>query len=140
MTDQPLVVQSKSQVYSNLVFPQVQALIEQHSGRKDDSLKRYRSLCKRSGGLLRSVGLIQWLSFLAAKAARDEVHHQYLLDNLVSELNTIKDNFNVKSSDDLLQIVRNQSLPEYMCTTTQVLKLIQWHKHIADILITAGEG
>jgi len=136
MSDQSIVMQSKSQIYSNIVFPQIQALISQHQG--DENLKRYKSLCKRSGGLLRSVGLIQWLSFLAAKAARGEVHHQYLLDNLVSELTAIKV-LKVKGSDELLLTVRKQSLPEYMYTTTQVLKLLQWHKRIADILITSGD-
>jgi len=136
MSGQSLTMQSKSQVYSNTVFPQVQTLINQHQA--DESLKRYKSLCKRSGGLLRSVGLIQWLSFLAAKAARGEVHHQYLLDNLASELTAIKV-LKVKDSNELLLTVRKQNLPEYMYTTTQVLKLLQWHKRIADILITSGE-
>jgi CRISPR type III-B/RAMP module-associated protein Cmr5 len=136
MSGQSLTMQSKSQVYSNIVFPQIQSLINQHQ--PDESIKRYKSLCKRSGGLLRSVGLIQWLSFLAAKAARGEVHHQYLLDNLASELTAIKV-LKVKDSNELLLTVRKQNLPEYMYTTTQVLKLLQWHKRIADILITSGE-
>jgi CRISPR type III-B/RAMP module-associated protein Cmr5 len=137
MSGQSLTMQSKSQVYSNIVFPQIQSLINQHQA--DESIKRYKSLCKRSGGLLRSVGLIQWLSFLAAKAARGEVHHQYLLDNLVTELTAINKTIKVKTSEELLLTVRKQNLPEYMYTTTQVLKLLQWHKRIADILITSGE-
>lgn len=129
-------LQTKSQVYSNLVFNKVNELVNSNEGA--EKIKRYRSLCKRSGGLLRTVGLIQFLTFLAAKATKEsEVHHQYLLDHLVAELkiiNVLKAN----NSDNLLEQVRQQNLPQYMHTTTQILKLLQWHKRIADILI-AGE-
>jgi len=129
----PVVSVSKSQEYSNLVFTQVNELLQ--SDQTPESIKRYRSLCKRSGGLLRTVGLIQFLTFLAAKASKEsEVHHQYLLDHLVTELKQLNI-LQAKDSEDLLTQVRIQNLPHYMHTTTQVLKLLQWHKRIADILI-----
>lgn len=130
--------QTKSQEYSALVFKNVQALLESNNDK--DTIKRYKSLCKRSGGLLRSVGLIQFLSFLAAKATKDsEVHHQYLLNHLTAELNSV-DIIKAQNSDGLLEKIRQQNLAQYMHTTTRVLKLLQWHKRIADILITGDAG
>ncbi len=130
-------LQTKSQKYSQLVFTTIIDLINADHDSK--TIKRYKSLCKRSGGLLRTVGLIQFLTFLAAKATKEtEVHHQYLLDQLKSELKEI----NVLDAQDshyLLDKIRQQNLPVYMNTTTQVLQLLQWHKRIADILITGDD-
>ncbi len=37
--------------------------------------------------------------------------------------------------ENLLGKISDQSLPNYMHTTKEVLKFLQWHKRIADILI-----
>lgn len=130
-------LKSKSQIYSDLVFTQVTKLLA--ADHDTTAMKRYKSLCKRAGGLLRTVGLIQFLTFLAAKASKEsEVHHQYLLDQLVTELEKIEV-LKTQNSSELLAKIRQQNLPEYMNTTTQILQLLQWHKRIADILITGED-
>lgn len=132
-SDKPL--QSRSQIYSDQVFTQITEFINNDSDQ--DVRKRYKSLCKRSGGLLRTVGLIQFLVFLSAKATKgSEVHHQHLLDQLVNELKALKVLPAIQNSNDLTETVRKQNLPEYMYTTKQVLLLLQWHKRLADVLIT----
>ena len=88
---------------------------------------------------MRTVGLIQFLSYLAAKSSKEsEIHHQFLLDQLAYELNDIQV-LKVNNSDELIQAVMKQNLPDYMNTTMQILKLLQWHKRIADILIQGGD-
>jgi CRISPR type III-B/RAMP module-associated protein Cmr5 len=130
-------LQTKSQEYSHLVFTTINNLI--NANHDSSTIKRYKSLCKRSGGLLRTVGLIQFLTFLAAKATKEtEGHYQYLLDQLTLELQAIKV-LDAQDGYDLLANIRQQNLPDYMNTTTQVLQLLQWHKRIADILITGDD-
>jgi len=126
-------IQSKSQIYSDLVFKNIEALVSDQGDNK--AVKKYKSLSKRSGGVLRTVGLIQFLTFLAAKATKEsEIHHGYLLNHLRDELSKIH-MVNAKNQPDLLKIIREQELPEYMRTTSETLKLLQWHKRISDILI-----
>lgn len=133
-------MRSKDQRYSDEVFNNIQQLIENKG--QDQTVKRYKSLCKRAGSLLRTVGLIQFLSFLQAKATKDsEVHCQYLLNHLLDQL----DSQNIlRSRDDkeLSAKIRQQSLADYMFTTRETLRFLQWHKRIADILIqgTADGG
>lgn len=124
---------TQSQQYANIVFTNVEQLIKNEN---NDILKRYKSLCKRSGGMLRTVGLIQFLVFLSSKASKtSEIHHQFLLDNLYGELKQQDVIKNINSSSDLINVVRKQNLPDYMYTSTQVLKFLQWHKRVADMLI-----
>ncbi|MGK5093672.1 type III-B CRISPR module-associated protein Cmr5 [Deltaproteobacteria bacterium TL4] len=133
-------MQTKNQKYSDLVFKKIEQL-KMEKG-EDKPVKRYKSLCKRAGGVMRTVGLIQFLTFLAAKATKPrEVHHQYLLDHLTQELHAMR-LVTATDSRTLLEMVRRQNLPEYMQTTKEVLRFLQWHKRIADILIegTAEEG
>jgi CRISPR/Cas system CMR-associated protein Cmr5 small subunit len=135
-------MQSKSQIYSDIVFDKIQKFIEkerkehsvaEHAERKDSEFARkYKALNKRSGGLLRTVGLIQFLTFLAAKATKDK----HLRDELF-KLNIVR----AQNTDEFLHVVRRQELPEYMRTTSEILKLLQWHKRISDILISGtAEG
>ena len=127
-------MQSKSQRYSDVVFDKVQELVAEQG--QSQPLKRYKSLNKRSGGVLRTVGLIQFLTFLAAKATKEsEIHHQYLLEHLREELSTLRI-IQAQNQEEFLRIVRRQELPEYMRTTSEILKLLQWHKRISDILIS----
>ena len=134
-------MQSKSQQYSDAVFRRVSAYANNNETDQQKK-KKYKSLCKRAGGVLRTVGLIQFLTFLQAKAQKDsEVHHKTLLEHLQQELRE----FNIlksKEIDSMLTKVREQSLPNYMQTTKEVLKFLQWHKRMSDILIdgTADEA
>ena len=127
-------MQSKSQQYSDAVFRRVSAYSNNRET-SDQLKKKYKSLCKRSGGLLRTVGLIHFLTFLKAKSQRvSEIHHGALLEHLQQELNEFKV-VNANNVDALLSRIRSQSLPNYMHTTKEVLKFLQWHKRMADILI-----
>ncbi|MGB5157280.1 MAG: type III-B CRISPR module-associated protein Cmr5 [Desulfobacterales bacterium] len=130
-------MQSKSQIYSDIVFEKVQRLVADHAEQKDGKvIGKYKSLNKRAGGLLRTVGLIQFLTFLAAKATNNkEIHHEYLLGHLRDELFKLGI-VRAQDSDGFLRIIRKQELPEYMRTTSEILKLLQWHKRISDILIS----
>ena len=133
-------MRSKSQIYADIVFQQVRDLVAESPSEEHQKLAgKYRSLCKRSGGVMRTVGLIQFLTFLAAKAQKDrEKHHEYLLHHLQASLN---ETGVVLSADPkaLLRIVREQALPEYLRTTTEVLKLLQWHRRMAEVLIAKEE-
>ena len=112
--------QSTSQKYSNEVFSTVQKRVQE--GRDVNVLRQYKGLCKRSGGILRTVGLIQYLVFLQAKSAQWP-HYEMLLNDLL------------KNCGFTIEQVRTMSLGEYMQATRRVLLLLQWHKRIADILI-----
>jgi CRISPR type III-B/RAMP module-associated protein Cmr5 len=130
-------MKSKSQIYSQIVFENIAQLVKEHT-EENKSVKRYKSLVKRSGGLLRSVGLIQFLSFLAAKAAgreQEQKHHIFLLNHLTDELNKLKI-LTVTDRFDLIKKIQSQELPQYMRVTQDILKLLQWHRRISDILIS----
>ena len=132
-------MQSKSQLYSEAVFNRVSAYA---NNRETDqqTKKKYKSLCKRSGGLLRTVGLIQFLTFLQAKSG-NEVQHGTLLEHLHQELAQF-DVVGGGSLNAFLANIRGLSLPCYMRATKETLRFLQWHKRIADILIegTADES
>ena len=132
-------MQSKSQQYSDAVYRRVQAYVNNQET-NDTQKRKYKSLCKRAGGVLRTVGLIQFLVFLKAKWQRDEIHHNTLLEHLKQELNEFNI-INANNVNAMLTNIREQSLPNYMQTTKEVLKFLQWHKRMADILIegTADE-
>ena len=129
---------SRSQRCSDIVFRQVNELVEKN---KDNTLlPKYKALCKRSGSLLRTVGLIQFLVFCQAKGM-GEKHYAWLLEHLRLEL---AKSMGLKCSDEkgFLEQIRQQALPQYMRTTREVLWLLQWHKRIATVLIegNADEG
>lgn len=135
-------MQSKSQLYSNVVFKNVSEY-SSNTQIDDKTKKKYKSLCKRAGGVLRTVGLIQFLTFLKAKSQKKaEIHHAALLEHLEQELRTFHVVNARQNTDELLELVRRQSLPKYMHTTKEILRFLQWHKRIADILIegTADES
>ena len=126
----------KSQQYSDIVFKSVSRVADE----SDDSAKRYKSLCKRAGGVFRTVGLVQFVTFIEAKG-RKESYYQWLSEHLRRELNDVKILEN-KDSTDFLKQIRQLPLPEYMNVSRAVLQLLQWHKRIAEILIegTADQG
>lgn len=119
----------KSQHYSDIVFKNVSRIPQE----SDDNPKRYKSLCKRAGGIFRTVGLVQFATFIAAKGKK-EPYYQWLSDHLQREL---RDAMVLQSSNEnqFLEKIRQLSLPEYMNVSRAVLQLLQWHKRIAEILI-----
>ncbi len=122
---------TRSQRYSQIVFMKIQGYVDSPNAAK------YKSLCKKSGGLLRTMGLIQFLVFLKAKS---EKMPQYgdLLKHLQQELKDLKA-FVSANENNLIQELLKEKLPSYMKLTKTVLTLLQWHKRIAEILIKAEE-
>ena len=125
---------TKSQVFSQHVFDRIQGRITDHGGDvRCEPLRKYKSLCKRAGGSLRVMGLIQFLTFLEARGQREAQHHALLEDLRVScgflGLPTAGD------SRGYLNAVRQLKLPQYMRLTREVLRLLDWHKRLADIMI-----
>ncbi|MDG5816172.1 type III-B CRISPR module-associated protein Cmr5 [Chitinispirillales bacterium ANBcel5] len=129
-----MVGATRSQKCAEIVFKRVELFVNDTNFDKLVK-RRYKALCKRGGGLLRTVGLIQFLTFCESKGKRDkDKHYKVLLEHICEEL---CDSMNFQNADSaaLLMSVRRQNLPNYMQTTKEVLRLLQWHKRIAEILI-----
>ena len=129
----------KSQIYSEMVFEHVNevAALQKPDNEKNNKIaRRYKSLCKRAGGIFRTVGLVQFTTFIEAKGKKD-VHYEKLSRQLQTEL---KDLGIVISDTTIgyLEKIRKLSLPEYMQVSQVVLQLLLWHKRMSEILI-AGE-
>ncbi|WP_419780210.1 type III-B CRISPR module-associated protein Cmr5 [Maridesulfovibrio sp.] len=124
----------RGQKYSDLVFKEVEAV----SLSLDEKYRtKYKSLCKRAGGIFRTVGLLQFMAFIDAKG-RKEKQYADLGEHLRSELCML----NLVTSSKLepfLRELRQAQLPEYMHLSRCVLDLLQWHKRISEIMI-AGEA
>lgn len=129
---------TRSQKHADAVFGEVERYVGEEQNQQ--TLRRYKSLCKRAGGLLRTVGLIQFLAFVEAKGRR-ETYYAALIEHVRRELHGVA-GLQCADSAGLLTQVRRQELPRYMQTTRQVLLLLQWHKRVAEILIegNAEEG
>jgi CRISPR type III-B/RAMP module-associated protein Cmr5 len=106
------------------------------AGASEDS-KKYRSLCKKAGGLLRTSGLMQMVAFMEARGQRTGEHqHLTLLEHLQSELRSL--NLVQTQTGEglwLAQYIRGLNLPEYMALTRKVLLLLTWHRRLAETLI-----
>ncbi|NDY71656.1 type III-B CRISPR module-associated protein Cmr5 [Desulfobacter hydrogenophilus] len=125
-------MQTNDQRYSNEVFQTVQAMVE------DQQAGKYKTICKKAGSLVRNLGLMQALAFMKARGQRDsEVHHHTLLDHLRTEL--INLGCIPAGTTDLPDHIRTVSLSSYMIHTRQVLLLLNWHKRLADTLISQEE-
>ena len=125
--------QSKSQRYSASVFTTIQQYVT-NPAYEQQRKEKYKILCKRSGGLLRTMGLIQFLTYLQAKGQK-EFNHKDLLDHLRSECCTLVAGVKGQDEEQFLKNVRNYDLPIYMQVTREVLLLLRWHKQISDVLI-----
>lgn len=124
----------RSQRYSALVFDNVETVAKrQQNNKKDKVPSRYKGLCKRAGGILRTVGLIQFMAFIEAKGAR-ETHYEILGEHLSREFRDTGLIAN-ETPRQFLESIRRMNLPTYMNTTRAALQLLQWHKRIAEILI-----
>ena len=125
---------TKSQRFSKHVFDRVQHRIAEFSD-EGTRLRKYKSLCKRAGGNLRVMGLTQFLTFLAARGQRaSEVHHHDLLEDLRLSCGYL----GLPTAGDRLKYlatVRELQLPQYMRLTREVLRLLEWHKRLSDIMI-----
>ncbi|WP_027180400.1 type III-B CRISPR module-associated protein Cmr5 [Maridesulfovibrio bastinii] len=120
----------KSQKYSEFVFEEVKAVVAQEGG----SQQQYKSLCRRAGGIFRTVGLLQFMAFIEAKGTKYG-YYQDLGEQLRRELKKLKlvDDDN---RDPFFEILRKAQLPEYMHISRTVLELLQWHKRLSEVMIS----
>lgn len=129
-------MQSKSQKFANAVFTNVRRMadLQQAGAAADDDLlaRKYKSLCKRAGSLVRNSGLMQTVAFFEARAGKDD-HYRDLRDHLDAEIKDLHINTGAAS---LLDFVRTRPLPQYMYLTREVLHLLNWHKRLADAMIS----
>lgn len=132
-------MKSKSQRYADVVFPNVQsvAALQQNNREGDDQAKKYKSLCKKSGSLIRISGLMQAIAFFVAKGQRPaEAHHQKFLHHLQTELADLGQLQRHAPDEQWFALqIRQFSLPQYMVMTREILQLCNWHKRLADTLI-----
>lgn len=125
-------MQTNNQRYSNEVFQKIQSMAE------DQQAGKYKTICKKAGSLVRNSGLMQTLAFMKARGQRSsEVHHRTLLDHLRDELISL--GCVPAGINDLPDYIRTVSLSSYMIHTRQVLLLLNWHKRLADTLISQEE-
>ena len=124
-------IRSKSQNFANVVFPNVKQSTEA------DWAAKYKTLCKKSGSLVRNSGLMQTLAFFKAKARKEtEIHHDYLYRHLEQELWELGI---LPQEENLFEYVKNSDVPVYMYITREILHLLNWHKRLADTLIQGEE-
>lgn len=122
------IIQSKSQKFAKVVFPNVQ------EAAKEDNAAKYKTLCKKSGSLIRNSGLMQTLAFFRAKKQRTgEEHHGVFYKHLQKELLAL--GILPGGTSSLFDYVYECSVPEYMYLTREVLHLMNWHKRLAETLI-----
>lgn len=125
-------MKSKSQNLSDQVFKRVEHYL---SDVPADKQRKYKGLCKRSGGMLRTMGLMQFLVYLEAKGQRDaEVQHNDLLEHLRESMEKLSQT-QAQNTQQWIRAVRQMPLPSYMRSTREVLQLLYWHKQIADVMI-----
>ncbi|WP_419783954.1 type III-B CRISPR module-associated protein Cmr5 [Maridesulfovibrio sp.] len=123
----------RGQKYSDLVFKEVEAVL----ALDEKPRTKYKSLCKRAGGIFRTVGLLQFMTFIDAKG-RKEKQYATLGEQLRRELYALN-LVNNSELEPFLEDLRKVQLPEYMHISRCMLDLLQWHKRISEIMI-AGES
>lgn len=126
------MIQTKSQRFANAVLPRVLAV----AGDDQGQARKYKTLCKKAGSLVRNSGLMQVLAFFHARAQREH-HFKTLIDHLTSELvaGEVIEPDAENQERYLFDYVRTTSVPVYMILTREVLHLLNWHKRFCDTLI-----
>lgn len=134
-------IATNSQKCSKAVFDAVQQFIDKNKS-NEELLLSYRSLCKSAGGMLRTVGLSQFLVYLQAKGDSEHSYFLELLNQLSAEFYEVFEAHKGPRADGdkLIQDVQKQELPQYMFCTRRILILLQWHKRIASVLISPRDN
>ena len=127
-------MQTLQQKYATKVYERIQSVLTDYPGEENKKKRdEYGALALKLPVLVRQAGLIQALTFVAARH-RDE-HKRRILNDLAQVLGLNSDN-------DLLNQARRTSLPEYMLLTQQVLWALEWFKRFAqsELKVESGEG
>lgn len=109
--------------------------VERVSRGEPELAKKYRTLCKKFGSLVRTSGLVGAVAFLQA---RSEAHHDLLLNHLREELQEtgpIPAGDLGANSESFHSFIQEAPLPIYMVATRVTLQLLHWHRRIAETLI-----
>ena len=130
-------MQTLQQRYAAKVYERIQSVLTDYPG-KENKKKRdeYGALALKLPVLVRQAGLIQALTFVAARYSSQHDAHKYrILDDLALVLG-------MGSGDDLLKQARTVLLPKYMFLTQQVLWALEWFKRFAqsELKVEPGEG
>lgn len=109
--------------------------------------KKYKGLCRSAGSLVRNTGLLPALAFFAARGSKERQHHD-LLEHLENELNAL-DLITppLRAADyrngvfPLVSWLQNEKcgLADYLRVSRDVLRLLTWHKRLAETLIEGGD-
>ena len=123
-------MQTLQQRYANGVYRRIQDVKKSYP---DEKQKEYGALALKLPVLVRQAGLVQALTFVAAR--QRDAHKRRILDDLAQVLD-------VNSGDDLLKQAREAPLPEYMFLTHRVLWALEWFKRFAqsELKVEPGEG
>ncbi len=123
------MLQTRSQKYAADVYDRVLTIQEN----PNEKLRgEFLSLARSFPVLVRTVGLVQALSFLAAKAKPEEgkidqaTAQGLLLTNLSQT---------VTGGDKLLEDCRNKSLHNYIRLTRDALDALLWYKRFSESLL-----
>ena len=122
-------MRTKSQIYADVAFPRVR----EANDSVEINARKYKTLCKKAGSLVRNSGLMQTLAFFKARGQRTgEEHHLILLDHLEREMCELG---LIGREDNLYETTKTAELPQYMVLTREALRLFNWHKRLCETLI-----
>ena len=123
-------VKTLQQKYAEAVYRCIQDVKQSYP---DEKGKEYGALALKLPILVRQAGLVQALTFVAAR--QQDKHKRRILDDLAKVLGA-------GTGDDLLEQARKASLPEYMLHTQKILLALEWFKRFAqsELKVEPGEG
>ena len=123
-------VKTLQQKYAEAVYRCIQDVKQSYP---DEKGKEYGALALKLPILVRQAGLVQALTFVAAR--QQDKHKRRILDDLAKVLGA-------GTGDDLLEQARKASLPEYMLLTQKILLALEWFKRFAqsELKVEPGEG
>ena len=122
-------MQTLQQRYAKAVYQRIQDIKQSYP---DDKQKEYGALALKLPVLVRQAGLVQALTFVAAR--QREAHKRRILDDLAQVLGE-------GSGEDLLEQAREAPLAKYMYLTQRVLWALEWFKRFAqsELKVEPGE-
>ena len=124
-------MQTLQQKYADAVYRRIQDVKTSYPDEK--KRKEYGALALKLPILVRQAGLVQALTFVAAR--QREAHKRRILDDLAQVLGE-------GSGEDLLEQAREAPLSKYMYLTQRVLWALEWFKRFAqsELKVEPGEG
>ena len=135
-------MKTRSQLFSEAVFGNVHEIATGDPA----NARKYRGLCRSAGSLVRNTGLLPALAFFAARGSREPQHHD-LLRHLEHELNVLDLVTPPLPAADypggvfpLVSWLRGCDLSDYLRVSRDVLRLLTWHKRLAETLIVGIES